>query len=172
MQRGWGSFADTRQKPNANSSIRTRGFSRFSRKCVGGDVHPVGVRRHLSDSRIFGRLIVVTIPLAQPGRVSAEAGACEAERNQPASKSLQRTSATLGFGSGEGWILCEAGEDIVLASEQGNGADEDFYDEAGDRNARMPISLSPQARRNHPRNTGTLIRGGGDEFSRSGDECF
>lgn len=37
---------------------------------------------------------------------------------------------------------------------------------------RTPVFPSPQATRNHPRNTGTLIRGSGDEFSRSGDEWF
>jgi hypothetical protein len=64
--------------------------------------------------RIFGRLIIVTISPAQPGRVSAEAGACGAKRNQPASKSRQRTSTTLGFESGEDWILREEGEEGVF----------------------------------------------------------
>ena len=60
MQRGWSSFADTRQKPIATTSILTRVFSCFSRRCVGGDVHPVGVRRQLNDSQIFGTHLVVT----------------------------------------------------------------------------------------------------------------
>jgi len=53
MQRGWSSFADTRQKTHPTSSIRTRVFSSFSRQCVGGDVHPVGVRRHLIGLQFF-----------------------------------------------------------------------------------------------------------------------
>ena len=87
-------------KPKATTSTWTKGFSRFSRRCVGGDVHPVGVRRQLNDPWIFGRLIIVTISPAQPGRVSAEVGACGAKRNQPASKSRQCTSTALRFFSG------------------------------------------------------------------------
>ena len=173
MQRGWSSFADTRQKPIATSSIRTRVFSFFSRRCVGGDVHPVGVRRRLHGSRIFGRCSIVTISLAQPGRVSAEAGACGAERNQPASKSRHRTSTALGFGSSDGWILREAGEERVFSTEAGMWSGRGFSGRKRRiRKSGRRFSLSPQARRNDPRNTGTLIRGSGGEFSRSGDECF
>ncbi len=84
------------------------------------------------------------------------------------------TSTTLGFESGEGWILREAGKEGVFGAGAGDfGADGDF--QARSRGIGMSgrrFSLSPQARRNHPRNTGTLIRGCGDEFSRSGEECF
>ena len=173
MQRGWSSFADTRQKTVVASLIRTRVFSCFSRRCVGGDVHPVGVRRHLHGSRIFGRGSIVTISQAQPGRVSAEAGACGAERNQPASKSRHRTSTALGFGSSEGWILCEEGKKGVFGAGAGEWGGRGF----SGRKRRIGMSgrrfsLSPQAWRNHPRNTGALIRGSGGAFSRSGDECF
>jgi len=89
----------------------------FWGRCVGGDVHPVGVRWHLNDPWIFGRRIVVTMPPAQPGRTSAEAGACGAKRNQPASKARSRTSTTLGFESGEGWILRETREEGVFGAE-------------------------------------------------------
>jgi len=171
MRRGWSSFADTRQKPVATSSIRTRGFSCFSRQCVGGDVHPVGVRRHLNGPQIFGRRNIVTNPPPQPGRVSAEAGACGAKRNQPASKSLQRTSTTLGFGNGEGWILRGQGGSFWSRS-RGMERPRIFSPDAGIRKNGRRFSFSPQARRNHPRNTGTLIRGSGGAFSRSGDECF
>ena len=79
----------------------------------------------------------------------------------------------LRFCCGEGWILREAGEEGVFSAEAGDlwrtGI---FRPEAGCGMSGRRFSLSPQARRNHPRNTGTLIRGSGDEFSRSGDECF
>ena len=82
-----------------------------------------------------------------PGRVSAEAGACAAKRNQPASKSRQRTPTTYSFTSGEGWILREAGEEGVFGAGAGDFvADGGFSPEAGDRNERTPIfTLSPNS---------------------------
>ena len=65
MRRGWSCFADTRQKPHPTSSIRTRVFSSFSRKCVGGDGHPGGVCRHLNDPQIFGTRIVLRFSSAR-----------------------------------------------------------------------------------------------------------
>jgi len=97
MQRGWSSFADTRQKPNATSSIRTRVFSRFSRR-VCRRRWPSGSRpqapQRPKDFRKAHRRAKST---GQPGRVSAVAGACGAERNQPASKARPRTLTTCGF---------------------------------------------------------------------------
>jgi hypothetical protein len=69
----------------------------FSRKCVGGDVHPVGVCWHLNDPRIFRSRIIVIISPVQTGRVLAESAACGAKVNQPASKSRHRTSKVFGF---------------------------------------------------------------------------
>jgi len=96
-------------------------FMIFAEWCVGGDVHPVGVRRHLNGPWIFGRRFVVTIPPAQPGRVSAVAGACGAERSQPATIARTRNSATHGFAKPI-WDLCHEhhlkGGKVVVKSHQ------------------------------------------------------
>jgi hypothetical protein len=100
MRRGWSRFADTRQNTHPTSTIRTRVFSRFSQQCVGGDVHLVGVSRHLNDPRIFGTRIVVTFDRREPRRVSTGAGASGAKQSQPASAPRACTSATLEFRQG------------------------------------------------------------------------
>ena len=53
MQRGWSSFADTRQITFSNTIGEDQRIRIFSRQCVGVDGHPVGVRRHLNDPRIY-----------------------------------------------------------------------------------------------------------------------
>jgi len=52
-QRRWISFADTRQITISKQSARISGSGILSRQCVGGDGHPVGVRRHLNDPQIY-----------------------------------------------------------------------------------------------------------------------
>jgi hypothetical protein len=105
MRRGWSSFADTRKKTHPTSSIRTRVFSRFSRQCVGGDVHPVGVRRHLNDSPIFGTRLVVPFSSARAETRFDGGWRLWSLRNQPASAPRTRTSATHGFARGFLWIF-------------------------------------------------------------------
>ena len=102
MQRGWSSFADTRQKPNATSSIRMKGFFEIfaevcRRRCPTGR-RPQAPQR----PKDFGRRIVVTNPPAQLGWVSAVTGACGAERNQPATGGgdLHLNEARVGFEHG------------------------------------------------------------------------
>ncbi len=53
MQRGLSSFADTRRITFSNTIGEDQRIKLFSRLCVGGDGHPVGVRRHLNDPRIY-----------------------------------------------------------------------------------------------------------------------
>ena len=56
MQRGWSSFADTGEILGS-SVMRVLIWTRSCGGCVGGDVHPVGVRRHLNDPRICVALL-------------------------------------------------------------------------------------------------------------------
>jgi hypothetical protein len=104
MQRGWSSFADTRQKNQPTSSIRTRVFSSFSRQCVGGDVHPVGVRRHLNDPLIFGTRLVVTFSSA---RAETSFGGGRRLRSEAEPASLDTASPDLNGPRNCEWLLVE-----------------------------------------------------------------
>ena len=74
MQRGWSSFADTRQKPNATSSIRTRVFLCFR----GGVSAEMSIRSALAGTS------------TPPGFESGEGG-------------ILRETGEGGFGGREDW---------------------------------------------------------------------
>ena len=58
-------------------SVRISESDIFSRQCVGGDGHPVGVGRQFNDPRIFRRQFVAPFKQIEAGRVSAEASLVE-----------------------------------------------------------------------------------------------
>jgi hypothetical protein len=53
MQRGWSSFADTRQIIFSKTIGEDHRFNYSARQCVGGDGHPVGGNWQLNDSWVF-----------------------------------------------------------------------------------------------------------------------
>jgi hypothetical protein len=64
-QRGWSSFADTRQITFSNTIGEDHRIRHFLAAVCRRGGHPVGVRRHLNNSRIFGTRIVVPFSSAR-----------------------------------------------------------------------------------------------------------
>ena len=83
------------RSPFQTQSARIRDSDIFSRQCVGGDGHPVGVCRNLKDPRIFLKPLVITFKSAELRRFQWEASEAkrfwwrDAEPHQRAIKNSQ-----------------------------------------------------------------------------------